>query len=382
MELERDLLVAKNFDAAFARFQELVTAKSGKPFSSFDDGMAAVWESYKPRLREHALSKLSADSWQSADIGTGRILDQTVEAIEIQDAGKNLTNNLVFWQNRYGHANRDHRALLEAQSNPSLRNALEQALFDHFRADRAEGESFEQIAELSGRKYPLTAYLFFLRDSARYMPIQPTGFDRAFEALGIDFQTLRQCNWSNYETYNAILQGLRPSISKAANLSNVRLVDAHSFCWIYSTLLKQELEGSLLPKPGASGTGHIIGGRQKSIIAMRYSVEDTAKNSNGQRVERVVKNKDLRMTSSQLEEYIAALLDLQDNKCALTGIPLQFHGDGADPNLLPSVDRIDSNGHYETGNLQIVCRFINFWKSDSENDEFRRLLMLVRGEEH
>ncbi|WP_211215013.1 hypothetical protein [Novosphingopyxis baekryungensis] len=344
--------------------------------------MAAVWESYKPRLREHALSKLSSDSWQSADIGTGRILDQTVEAIEIQDAGKNLTNNLVFWQNRYGHANRDHRALLEAQSNPSLRNALEQALFDHFRADRAEGESFEQIAELIGRKYPLTAYLFFLRDSAKYMPIQPTGFDRAFDALGIDFQTLRQCNWSNYETYNAILQGLRPSIAKAANLSNVRLVDAHSFCWIYSTLLKQELEGSLLPKPGASGTGHIIGGRQKSIIAMRYSVEDTAKNSNGQRVERVVKNKDLRMTSSQLEEYIAALLDLQDNKCALTGIPLQFHGDGADPNLLPSVDRIDSNGHYETGNLQVVCRFINFWKSDSENDEFRRLLMLVRGEEH
>lgn len=376
------MLIAKNFDAAFARFQELVTAKSGKPFSSFDDGMAAVWESYKPRLRKHALSTLSADSWQSADIGTGRILDQTIEAIEIQDASKNLTNNLVFWQNRYGHANRDHRALLEAQSNPSLRNALEQALFDHFRADRAEGESFEQIAELSGRKYPLTAYLFFLRDSARYMPIQPTGFDRAFEALGIDFQTLRQCNWSNYETYNAILQELRPSISKAANLSNVRLVDAHSFCWIYSTLLKQELEGSLLPKPGTSGTGHIIGGRQKSIIAMRYSVEDTAKNSNGQRVERVVKNKDLRMTSSQLEEYIAVLLDLQDNKCALTGIPLQFHGDGADPNLLPSVDRIDSNGHYETGNLQIVCRFINFWKSDSENDEFRRLLMLVRGEEH
>lgn len=164
MELERDLLIAKNFDAAFARFQELVTAKSGKPFSSFDDGMAAVWESYKPRLREHALSKLSADSWQSADIGTGRILDQTIEAIEIQDAGKNLTNNLVFWQNRYGHANRDHRALLEAQSNPSLRNELERALFDHFRADRAEGESFEQIAELSGRKYPLTAYLFFLRD--------------------------------------------------------------------------------------------------------------------------------------------------------------------------------------------------------------------------
>lgn len=376
-----DLLPANNFDAAFIRFQELVTAKSGKPFSSFDEGMAAVWESYKPRLREYALDILSAESWSLADIGTGRILDRTIEAIEIQDAGKNLINNLVFWQNRYGHANRDHRVLIEAQSNPAVRNAVEQALFDHFRTDRPDDESFEQIAELTGRKYPLAAYLFFLRDSARFMPIQPTGFDRAFQALGIELSTLRQCNWENYEAYNAVLQDLRPRIGKAASLSNVRLVDAHSFCWIYSTLLKQELEGSLLPLPGTSGTGHIISGKQKSIIAMRYSVEDTVKNSNGQRVERTVKNKELRMAAAQLEDHIAALLELQDNKCALTGLSLQFDGADADPNLRPSVDRIDSNGHYEAGNLQIVCRFINFWKSDTDNDEFSRLLMLVRGEE-
>jgi hypothetical protein len=50
-----------------------------------------------------------------------------------------------------------------------------------------------------------------------------------------------------------------------------------------------------------------------------------------------------------------------------------------DKNLLPSVDRKDSNGHYEVGNLQIVCQFINFWKGDSDNEEFKRLLMLVRG---
>jgi hypothetical protein len=47
--------------------------------------------------------------------------------------------------------------------------------------------------------------------------------------------------------------------------------------------------------------------------------------------------------------------------------------------LLPSVDRIDSNGHYEAGNLQVVCQFVNFWKGSSDNEEFKRLLMLVRG---
>lgn len=375
------MVPASNFDAAFNRFQELVTAKSGKPFSSFDEGMAAVWESYKPRLQKHALSILAADSWSEADIGTGRILDRTIEAVEIQDAGKNLINNLVFWQNRYGHANRDHRALIEAQSNPSVRNALEQALFEHFRTERTDEASFEAIADLTGRKYPLVAYLFFLRDPESFMPIQPTGFDRAFQALGFEFSTLRQCNWENYATYNAVLQKLRPRIGKAASLTNVRLIDAHSFCWIFSTLLKQELEGELVPKPGSSGPGHVIGGKQKSIIAMRYSVEDTVKKSNGQRVERTVKNKELRMAPTQLEDHIAALLELQGDKCALTGISLQFAGEGADPNLSPSVDRIDSEGHYEVGNLQIVCRFINFWKSDTDNEEFSRLLMMVRGED-
>ena len=39
-----------------------------------------------------------------------------------------------------------------------------------------------------------------------------------------------------------------------------------------------------------------------------------------------------------------------------------------------------SNGHYEVHNLQIVCQFVNFWKGDSDNDDFKRLLALVQRE--
>lgn len=109
---------------------------------------------------------------------------------------------------------------------------------------------------------------------------------------------------------------------------------------------------------------------------MRLSVENTVRNSNGQIVQRAVKNKDLTMTSAELERLLTSVMDLQDDRCAITGIRFQY--DGSDPNLLPSADRIDSNGHYESGNIQIVCRFINFWKGDSDNEEFKRLLMLVR----
>jgi len=47
--------------------------------------------------------------------------------------------------------------------------------------------------------------------------------------------------------------------------------------------------------------------------------------------------------------------------------------------MLASLDRIDSQGHYERGNLQLVCRFINFWKQASNDGDFRRLINVVRG---
>jgi hypothetical protein len=291
---------------------------------------------------------LAADGWSETGIGSGAILQYMVDAIEIQESRSNLTNNLVFWQNRFGHANRDHRALLEAASNPKLRRDLEQLLFGLYRGHADDGATFDRLSELTGAKYPLLAYLFFLRDMDRFMPIQPTGFDRAFRALGIDFSTLRQCSWENYAIYNALLADLRPMIEAAAGLKTVRLIDAHSFCWIFASLLRLEAEGALgNGGGGGKDAGRVLGGREKSIIAMRLSVENTVKNSYGQIVQRTVKNKELRMTSTELEKLIASLLDLQDNRCALTGVPFQFLGPDVDKNLLPSLDRIDSDGHYE-----------------------------------
>ena len=84
------------------------------------------------------------------------------------------------------------------------------------------------------------------------------------------------------------------------------------------------------------------------------------------------------MTSAQLEKLMTSLYHLQEGRCALTGLIFSEDATNGDKNLLPSPDRIDSNGHYEEGNLQIVCQFINFWKSDTDNEEFKRLLMLVR----
>ena len=366
------------FQDALARFKRLIaTNDAGNPFVDFETGLASRWEGYKLALRQHALTILDHDSWQPSEIGSGTILARTIAAIEIKRGPDSTANNLVAWPNRFGHANRDHRALLEAVASPSRCEDIERILFDLYRDVGTEVAVFDRLSVATGSKYPLLAYLFFLKDPERFMPIRPTTFDRAFQEMGIELVTVRNCNWPNYAQFNATLQAVRQLLSTALRPLPVRLIDAHSFCWMLATMQMQEGE----PKPvSRSNAGRILTDMETAIVAMRQSVENTVAGSNGQTITRVVKDKNLLMTSGQLESRIRKLLEIQGNKCALTGIPLLFNRRDQNQNLWPSVDRIDSNGHYETDNIQIVCRFINFWKGASDNEEFKDLLGLVRGE--
>jgi hypothetical protein len=80
----------------------------------------------------------------------------------------------------------------------------------------------------------------------------------------------------------------------------------------------------------------------------------------------------------ELEKYIDDLMIGQDGMCALTGLRVLFDADDGDPELFCSLDRIDSNRHYERGNLQIVCKFANRWKGASDNDKFIDLIATIR----
>jgi len=103
--------------------------------------------------------------------------------------------------------------------------------------------------------------------------------------------------------------------------------------------------------------------------------------ASGQLSESINKSKHFSFSDdATLGHHIAHLLERQGRLCAITSLPLHFEGVGlSDEHLLASLDRIDSSGHYELGNLQIVCRFINRWKRDDTDDNFRRLIGLVRG---
>ena len=133
----------------------------------------------------------------------------------------------------------------------------------------------------------------------RFMPIQPTTFDRVFRDLGIELITLRNCSWSNYQQFNAVLSEVRSALATLPGLADVRLIDAHSFCWMLGRLKDEAGEPA---SAGKRDAGRILSGRQKAIVAMRLSILNTVRNSNGQIVEKTVKNKETNLNPVQLDE--------------------------------------------------------------------------------
>ena len=70
------------------------------------------------------------------------------------------------------------------------------------------------------------------------------------------------------------------------------------------------------------------------------------------------------------KEYLKTLLELQNGKCALTGIELTFYlGKGRIPSNL-SIDRIKSDRGYVVGNVHFVCSAVNQFKNELPMDEF------------
>jgi hypothetical protein len=117
---------------------------------------------------------------------------------------------------------------------------------------------------------------------------------------------------------------------------------------------------------------------RQTAARMVRTAEQTVLQS-GKEVIRVTKDKLFNFPSkADAQEYAVNLMKGQKGRCALTGLKLLRDEEPGDDQLRCSLDRIDSSKHYEPDNLQVVCKFINMWKCAMENEEFKRLLALLR----
>ena len=122
----------------------------------------------------------------------------------------------------------------------------------------------------------------------------------------------------------------------------------------------------------------IFSSRERAAARMAETMLGTVAQAKGQLVERRLKEKTTTLSRRECEELLRRLMGEQEDLCALTGLPLGYDGECEDKEMLASLDRLDSAGHYTPDNVQLVCRFMNRWKGADDDVLVRRLLAELR----
>lgn len=115
----------------------------------------------------------------------------------------------------------------------------EKLFFDFFKNKIQSEDAFNQFSEF-GFSYQLIAYLFFINNPQKFLPISQVRFDLIFSSLNIDLKTSHNLSWDNYEQFNQIIKQFQ--ILLKSRFNNIELLDAHSFLWIYGFQFEESTE--------------------------------------------------------------------------------------------------------------------------------------------
>lgn len=219
------------FQRQFDAFCVFVEDQSGIRFVSFaSNPYTEKEEGYKYEIYRAGREALAFQAWKPSDIGSGEVAEAVIDAIQIENS------NLVPWRSRFGDAARPHHPLFDAKNKKVDLRRIEGCLYKLYR-DEQDGNSFEELIGIFGKTYPLLAYLFFLKDRSKYLPIAPTFFDRAFKHLGVQFKTSHRCSWENYSVFVELIGEIRTMLAEALH-AEVSLLDAHSFTWMLAAQME------------------------------------------------------------------------------------------------------------------------------------------------
>lgn len=207
-----------------SRFMSFVQHMDGHPGCiSFRDsaGFLGREEDYKSRIAEKAREVLNFVSWDESWIGTGKIAECAIKAIS-------KSGNLVNKNQQMDFKNR-----LSPQ-HEKYRPEAERVLFDIYRNPLCEESvAFANAVAAFGAKYDTIAFLFFVKDDTRFLPISTGHFDTGFAALGIEHITSYRCSWENYRDFVDAITEIYTLMAEMLPMQGpLRLIDAHSFVWV------------------------------------------------------------------------------------------------------------------------------------------------------
>lgn len=180
-----------------------------------------IWqqEDYKEKLVQDSKSILDVDSWTEDKIGSGEICSRIIKMLDYK-IGPGKVQNLVAWQ---------YVDTIKKTFNEKTYEC-ENALYELY-VKQNDKEAYDLLENIFGRKFPLISYLFFLKDSNKYVTVRPSEFAKRFEMLGVETDCLKECSWDNLNEFAQIIKDLGMIFED--NLEEeVNLLDAHSLVWM------------------------------------------------------------------------------------------------------------------------------------------------------
>jgi 5-methylcytosine-specific restriction enzyme A len=225
-----DIAILEN---CFNNFSDLILSEEGSQFKTFKSSKYInKTEHYKYSVYEEARENLGNTWWRPETIGTGGIQKKVSDAIKSKVNHNNqvVNNNLIDWR------------IKDSFSKRPVNSSLERTFFNFYKSKIKDSEAFDQFIS-EGLSYQLIAYLCFIKDINRFMPISQARFDDIFVMLGVDFNTSGNVSWENYSTYNDLIKQTR-SFLRTKDI-NTTLLDAHSFLWIIGNQMSEVNRTSL-----------------------------------------------------------------------------------------------------------------------------------------
>lgn len=191
----------------------------------FHSGWLSEQEGYKRYIWHEAQKILKCNEWLKNDLSGHDITNRALKCMGIKiETGE--PQNLLDYRYKI-----HYKKILEEKPQEV------EELIRRIYCSPDEEQAFRQGCALFGKRYPLMAFLFFLKGEGgnpagtiRYLPISPENMKSRFDRLGIQSDCLSECTWEHYQEYLHIFDDVQKRLQEQLNL-DVEKIDAHSLVW-------------------------------------------------------------------------------------------------------------------------------------------------------
>lgn len=210
---ERVLKANQYLDSKFPN-QTTYNFESGIDFHA---GFIQMEEGYKNAAAWKQKQYLHLLSWDDKAIESGIVAKEIIALIYDDEL-----DNLIDWRDKD-----NFKTLLEDESKRILLGDCLRRIF----CGNSDVKSFQHAQNCIGSKFPVISYLFFIKNSEKYLPVRPDAFLARFKSVGINGWE-RGCSWDNYTSFILAIKDVQSFLMDYYHDESISLLDAHSFVWM------------------------------------------------------------------------------------------------------------------------------------------------------